>query len=155
MLILVLGVAGPALLAAALGALQMAIPFIGFTAGIALLGWGVSAAIKEEKAKDAKRKSAFDYWFYHRPTDTWIPANGPHSFRLWWSLDWSRWLTRDEVESRIPFTEGFNARLKVYDGRQSARQVWRDECEVWTIHPALNKRTVTSIAKDDIQFMNF
>jgi hypothetical protein len=124
-----------------------------------MIGLGLQMVVDnrryETQRQKTAREAAFDYWFYHRATDTWIPANGPHSYRAWWSSDWNRWLTKDEIEGRIPFTTGFNVRLKVFDDRNRVAQVWRDQCEVWTIYPATGKRIVTSIARDKIDFMTF
>ena len=117
--------------------------------------FAIQASERKEKAAREAKLNESELWFYHRATDVWVPANGPNSFRAWWSLDWNRWLTRDEVESRIPFTTGFNCRLTVYDGRNTTHQVLRSECEVWEIQPLRNKKTVTAIPPDDIGFMHF
>lgn len=138
--------------------LPIAIPLLGVGAGVWLIVWGTAKSVEQDKISRQKRANAIatiEYWLYHRPTDTWVPANGPYSNRAWFSHDWNRWLTLDEIEGRIPFTSPFKTRLLVIDNRNQTKRVWRDECEIWAVQPGLGKKTVTTFAKDDTSFMSF
>lgn len=138
--------------------LPIAIPLLGAGAGVWLIIWGTAKSVEQDKISKQKRAdtlAAIEYWLYHRPTDTWVPANGPYSNRAWYSHDWSRWLTLDEIEGRIPFTVPFKTRLYVLDNRTQGKGVWRDQCEVWAVQPGLGKKTVTIFSTDDTSFMTF
>lgn len=137
--------------------LPIAIPLLGCGAGVWLIVWGTAKSVEQDKISKQKRAdalAAFEYWLYHRPTDTWVPANGPYSNRAWFSHDWNRWLTLDEIKGRIPFTPPFKTRLCVWDNRYQGKGVWRDECEIWAVQPGLGKKTVTAFSQDDTSFMS-
>jgi hypothetical protein len=109
------------------------------------------------KAEERRREewNAFEYWLYDRANDQWIPANGPDSGRSWWSNDWKRWLTDDEIAAKIPFRKSFKTRLHVCDLNNQSNGAWRDECEVWTYYPARDHWEALDWTKTDNSFMLF